>query len=267
MLPNPQPKWWFRWSLITISQLVTEIFLSESVNWHTNGRTNRRLLESQPISSPRAFGSGELKIEFWHTPRVKGVCGQIFCYHSAAFVIPFHFISNMTMFWKIRILTFNPTSRVGGGGGGGVCWQKFCYHVAAFVITFNLICNMPMFWKRWILIFWPHPKGRGEGSGWQTICNLVATFLVPFKLICNMAMFWKTWIWPFDPTPKSTRGVEPRISIQNHLWYVSYSMYLCLHAQKILKTELLLNLNIWPLTPSKGSVGWGEVLITVMFII
>ena len=35
--------------------------MSESVNGPTNGQTHRRRLESHPISSPRAFGSGELK--------------------------------------------------------------------------------------------------------------------------------------------------------------------------------------------------------------
>ena len=33
----------------------------ESVNGRTHARTDRRLLESHPISSPRTFGSGELK--------------------------------------------------------------------------------------------------------------------------------------------------------------------------------------------------------------
>ena len=45
-----------------IGQLVSEIFMSESVN----GRTDGRRLESHPISSPRAFGSGELKM--WLLP-------------------------------------------------------------------------------------------------------------------------------------------------------------------------------------------------------
>ena len=41
-----------------IGQLVSELFLSESVN----GRTDGRRFVSHPISSPRAFGSDELEI-------------------------------------------------------------------------------------------------------------------------------------------------------------------------------------------------------------
>ena len=39
-----------------IGQLVSEIFMSESVN----GRMDGRRPESHPVSSPRAFGSGKL---------------------------------------------------------------------------------------------------------------------------------------------------------------------------------------------------------------
>ena len=41
--------------------------MSESVNARTDGRTDGRRLESHHISSPRAFGSGELKIDFIET--------------------------------------------------------------------------------------------------------------------------------------------------------------------------------------------------------
>ena len=58
---NPPPKWCFRWNLIMIGHLVSEIFMSESVIGPTDARTNGRRLESHPISSPRAFGSGEIK--------------------------------------------------------------------------------------------------------------------------------------------------------------------------------------------------------------
>ena len=44
-----------------IGQLVSDIFMSESVNARTDGRKDRRRLVSHPISSLRAFGSGELK--------------------------------------------------------------------------------------------------------------------------------------------------------------------------------------------------------------
>ena len=43
-----------------IGQLVSEIFTSESVNGHKDGHR----LKSHPISSSRAYGSGELKIKY-----------------------------------------------------------------------------------------------------------------------------------------------------------------------------------------------------------
>ena len=55
---NPPPQWCSRWNLITIGQLVSEIFMFESVDARTHGRR----LESHTISSPWAFVSGELKM-------------------------------------------------------------------------------------------------------------------------------------------------------------------------------------------------------------
>ena len=59
---NPPPQWCFWWNLIMIGLLVSEIFMFESVNAQTDGRTDGRRLESHTIRSPCAFGSGELKI-------------------------------------------------------------------------------------------------------------------------------------------------------------------------------------------------------------
>ena len=77
----------------------------------------------------------------------------------------------------------------------GICWQNICYHAAApgllrFVIPFKLI----------------------------------------FYLICNMTVFWKSWILTFWPHPLSPQGQRHRPSFENHVWYVSYFLYLCLHA-------------------------------------
>ena len=73
------------------------------------------------------------------TPETGGmerrVCGKIF-----TTVIPFKMICNMT---KLNFDLF--TSRVGGGGGGGVCGQNICFHVLAFVIPFDVICKITMF--------------------------------------------------------------------------------------------------------------------------
>ena len=42
------------------------------------------------------------KVEFWlgSWGKGEGACGQNICYHIAAFLIPFNFICNMTIFWK-----------------------------------------------------------------------------------------------------------------------------------------------------------------------
>ena len=50
--------------LIRIVQLVSEIFIFESVNAQTDARTDGRRLESHPKSSSRAFGSVEIKIQY-----------------------------------------------------------------------------------------------------------------------------------------------------------------------------------------------------------
>ena len=48
--------------MIKIGQLVSEIFMFESVDARTDAHTDGRQLESHTISSPWAFGSGELKM-------------------------------------------------------------------------------------------------------------------------------------------------------------------------------------------------------------
>ena len=57
---NPPPQWCSKWNLIRICRLVSEIFMLKSVYARTDGHTGCRL-ESHTVSSPWAFGSGELK--------------------------------------------------------------------------------------------------------------------------------------------------------------------------------------------------------------
>ena len=64
-----------------------------------------------------------------------GVCRQTFCYHVAAFMIPFNFICNMTVFGNWDFDLWTPTA--GSGVMGGLKQN--------FVIPFNLICNINMF--------------------------------------------------------------------------------------------------------------------------
>ena len=146
---------------------------------------------------------------------------------------------------KLNFDLLTPYPGEGGGGGGGVCRQNIFYHVAAFLIPFNLICNITVFWKSWILTFWLQPGGPGMEAGggggggkgvcWQNICHHAAAFVIPFNLICNMTVFWKSWILTLIPLPKSTQGVRYRPSVENHVWYVSYLFYLCLHSKFQLK--------------------------------
>ena len=60
---NPPPQWCLRWNLIMIGQPVSEICLKVWMYRRTDSHTDGRRLESLPISSPWAFGSGELKIK------------------------------------------------------------------------------------------------------------------------------------------------------------------------------------------------------------
>ena len=93
------------------------------------------------------------------------VCGQNICYHHVvAFLITFHLLSNMTMFWKTRILT---PPRWGVGGGIEGLRAKYLLPIAAFVIPFN-----PLIWyASWLCYekveFWhvdPIPMVWGGGG-------------------------------------------------------------------------------------------------------
>ena len=113
------------------------------------------------------------------------------------------------------------------------------YHVAAFVIPLSLISNMTIYWNSWILTLWP--QGWGGGICRQNVCYHVAAFLILFNLTCNMTMFWKSWILTLPP--ESTQEVGHRPSIKNHVWYVSYLLYFCLHVKFRKKYCWLQNLN------------------------
>ena len=135
---------------------------------------------------------------------------------------------------KFELWPTDPIHRT-GRGVRGVCAKTICYHVGAFLILFNLICNMTIFLTS---EFWPtdpiHRVGGVGGVCGQNICYHVAAFVILINLICNMTVFWKSWIWPFDPPPKSW-GYRHRPSIENHVWYVSYFLYLCMNAKFPLK--------------------------------
>ena len=154
---------------------------------------------------------------------------------------------------------------VGVGGSAGKIFATMLLH---FVIPINLICNMTMFWKSLILT---PPAGSGEFCR-QNICYHVAAFVIPFNLIRNMTR-WCSEKVEFDLLtlpPKSTQGLDPDLwpKITFDMFHF-YSTSVCMRnfSKKYWQlTELLRNLNIWPLTPPKGSGGWGKILITVMLI-
>ena len=77
---------------------------------HIDAWTDGRWLESHPINSSWAFGSGELKNVLIFDPilRVAGVYGQNICLHVAACIIVFTVICNMTIVWKGLILASTP---------------------------------------------------------------------------------------------------------------------------------------------------------------
>ena len=97
-----------------------------------------------------------------------GSCGQIICYHVAAF--------NLIRYDNIlEMSNFDLLTTIGGGG------QNICYHVAAFndhilkKLNFDLLTPT---------------QGSGEVVGVcvQNICYHVAACVIPFNLICNMTM-------------------------------------------------------------------------------
>ena len=139
-----------------------------------------------------------------------------------------------------------------------------CYHVAASVVSFDLICNITTFRKKYSLTFWPHPLGQGCVCG-QNICYSVAASIVSFNLICNMTIFWKSLILASGPHPLSPpKGLGPRPSNWNPVWYVSYLLLLCLHAkyqQKILTIALVIaELKYLTFDPLSGVKGGGVKL-------
>ena len=96
--------------------------------------------------------------------------------------------------------------------------------------------------KMYSLTFWPHPLGRGRVCG-QNICYHVAASVVSFNLICNMTIFWKSLILASAPPLSTPKGLGPRPSDWNPVWYVSYLLLFCLHAkfqQKILIIALVI---------------------------
>ena len=60
--------------------------------------------------------------------------------------------------------------------------------------------------------------------------GLQAKYLLPCCYICDMQHDRALIKLNFDlltPPPKSNQGVRRRPSIENHVWYVSYLLYLC----------------------------------------
>ena len=119
--------------------------------------------------------------------------------------------------------------------------------------------------KSWILT----PRVR-LGGCLPSICYHDAAFMIPFNLICNMNMFWNSWISTFWPTLSPPRGSNPGFGTiikfdMFHIYCTSACMPNFIKKYWQLR-ELVRNLSIWPLFPTKGSGGWGKILVTVMLI-
>ena len=97
-------------------------------------------------------------------------------------------------------------------------WQPFCSGKR------NHLCN---FGKRisWGTILWNYFELESVvqemSFNWLTKTDHTSS---PWPL---GSVELKIEFWPFDPTPKSTQGVRHRPLIENHIWYVSYLLYLC----------------------------------------
>ena len=104
----------------------------------------------------------------------------------------------------------------------------------------------------------------------QNICYHAAAFMIPFNLICNMTVYWKRGILTYWPHPLGpSRGWDSGLRSKStfYMFYIIYCTSVCIWKYWQL-TQLLRNLNIWPVTPLRGqgpSV-WVKVLFTVMLI-
>ena len=150
-----------------------------------------------------------------------------------------------------------PPSRI--RGWGAVCGQDICYHVAAFVIPFNLICDMTMFWKCCNLTFWPNPPGSGSGSTGKIFATMLLNVTVPLIWYATWPYSEKVEFWPLPHPLSPPRGSDPGLwsKIKFAMFHV-YCTSVCMRnfSKKYWQlSELLWNLNIWPLTPPKGSGG------------
>ena len=163
-----------------------------------------------------------------------GVWRQNICFHTAAFRDSLqldmqhdHVLKKL----KFDILTPSPGSV---REGVGFCGQNIYYHCAAFVILY-LICNRPCSEKVEFWPFDPIPRVRRLWGGGGSAGKIFATILLHSWFSLIWYALWnvlkKLNFNLLIPSPKATQGVRHRHSIENHGWYVSYLLYLCLNAK------------------------------------
>ena len=190
-----------------------------------------------------------LKVKFWPIdPIPRGVCGQIICYHVAAFVILFNLICNMTVFWKSQILTY--WSHLQGDGEGGSAGKIFA--TMLLHLWFSLIwyatwpCSEKV--KFWLI----DPISRGVGGwGGGSAGKIFATMLLHlwFSLI-----WYATWpcsekvkFWPYDPISRGWGHGEGGVGGQNICYHVASFVILF---NLICNMTMFWKLNFDLLTPS-----------------
>ena len=131
-------------------------------------------------------------------------------------------------------------------------WPELCYGVG--MVLCKILEQYITLYQIWI---WSANNEGGGGGGGVSTGKISATMLLYlwFHLI-----WWpcsESWILTFWPHPLSLpRGSHP--GLRSKIIFHIYCIYVCMqNFSKIYwqLIELLQNLNIWPLTPPKGSGG------------
>ena len=181
----------------------------------------------------------EQKWPFDPTPGVVGVWNDsILAFMVLCAQFPLIWYATWLLSVKDIIWPFDPTPWVKG------------LSVGKIFATMLLPASSALIWyATWLpsekYIVWPfdpHPLDRGCVCG-QNICYHFAASIVSFNFISNMTIFWKSLFWPRPHPLSPPKGLGPRPSNWNPVWYVSYLLLLCLHAkfqQKILVIDFVI---------------------------
>ena len=127
---------------------------------------------------------------------------------------------------KSWILTFDPTTKVGGWGSAGKIFATRLRNPWFYLIW----CATWQCSEKWTLTFWSHPQGQVGSVCGQNVCYHVAAFVIPFNLNCNMTMLWKSWISTFWPPGAFLNLHTSCVYMYKPLWF----WYDCVYEQACL---------------------------------